>query len=381
MKVSGIIAEFNPLHNGHKYIIDVMKQSSDCTVAVISSSFVQRGEPAFFSKFARANTALKSGIDLVAELPCHWSCSFAENFAIGGVSLLKELSVSDIFFGTECDDINTLKNIAELDIDVSNKLKSGVTFAKMRQNEIENALGNAAATASAMPNNNLAIEYIKACKTLDFAPKLNPVMRQGVGHDDKNTAERFCSASYLRDNISELQNFVPKSAYNIFKNELARKTYINYEKYQNAVLTFLRRQQDFSYLPELSEGIENRLKKAILKSLSYDELLANIKTKRYTLARVRRLLASAFLRLDNRFCKQPVPYINVLAASKKGLLLLSKISNTSDLPLVIAGKVNKTLDNSTKMLLNKEREISDIYFSLTNGVMPCGTDSTVGIIK
>ena len=98
MKVSGIIAEFNPLHNGHKYIIDVMKQSSDCAVAVISSSFVQRGEPAFFSKFARANTALNSGIDLVAELPCHWSCSFAENFAIGGVSLLKELSVSDIFF-------------------------------------------------------------------------------------------------------------------------------------------------------------------------------------------------------------------------------------------------------------------------------------------
>ena len=383
MKVSGIIAEFNPFHNGHKYIVDSAKKTSDCIIAIISGNYVERGTPAYFSKFIRAKAAIENGVDLVIELPSPWSTSFAQNFAIGGVSLLKELKVDNIVFGCESDELNKLEKIAANDNFVFDKDFKG-TYASARQQAIETNLGKEYSILLETPNNNLAIEYIKAAKFLRFDTKFIAIKRLGVGHDDDIVTDNIASASKTREmlqNGENIDSFVPDSANKIYTTALENKEYLSEEKFNNAVISQLRRFNNFKELPELSEGIENRLEKAILKASNYNELLDLIKTKRYTLARVRRLVLNAFLGIDSSWLHKEVPYINVLGFSKTGEKYLKEVSDSLSKPLIFSMKPNIPLDKEAELLLNKECERNDIYMSLLQTAQPCKSDYTHKLIK
>lgn len=383
MKSSGIIAEFNPFHNGHKYIVDSAKRESDCVVAVISGNYVQRGTPACFSKFVRAKAAIESGVDLIIELPSPWSTSFAQNFAIGGISILKELNVDNIVFGCENNELEKLEKIAKNDNFDFDKTFKG-TYAGARQQAVENALGKEYSKLLESSNNNLAIEYIKAANYLNFKTKFKPIKRIGAEHDGDKATENIASASKIRElltNNNGYKNFVPESAYKIFESALKSNEYFSYEKFSNAIISQLRKRDVFTTLPELSEGIENRLKKAVQHASNYDELLDSIKTKRYTLARVRRLVLSAFLDMDCCWLHEEVPYLNVLGFSKVGEMYLKEISKWLKKPLVFSMKPSKSLDKKTNLLLNKECERNDVFMSLLHNSLPCKSDYINGIIK
>ena len=383
MKASGIIAEFNPFHNGHKYIVDIAKCNSDCVVAVISGNYVQRGSPAFFNKFIRTTAALNCGVDLVIELPSPWSASFAQNFATGAISILKELSVSEVYFGAECDNLEKLKNIALID-DIKPDVSYKGTYATARQLSITNKLGSEYSDILNGSNNNLGIEYIKAANKLSYMVNFIPVKRVGSAHDSDITSGNFSLGSHIRDIILSdniALNYVPEECRTLYKQAIKNKEYISDTKFSNAVISYLKRKSDFTILPELSEGIENRLKKAISISNQYDELLQNIKTKRYTLARVRRLVLSAFLDLDNYWTHKEVPYLNILGFTKRGEKYLKQCSSGSTKPLVFSNKPSTPLSTEVNKLLNNECIRNDIYMSMLESPIESGSDYTFGIIK
>lgn len=383
MKATGIIAEFNPFHNGHKYLVDSAKAKSDCVIAVISGNYVQRGSPAYFSKFIRAKAAIQNGVDLVVELPSPWSTSFAQNFAIGGVSILKALDVDNIVFGCEDDDLEKLKAIANNDDFQFDKDFNG-TYASARQQALEAKLGKEYSTLLNTPNNNLAIEYIKAANSLDFKPEFTIIKRIGVGHDEDIVTDKIASASKIREmliNQENVSDFVPKDACEIYTLAIKNGECLCNEKLSFCLISQLRKFNNYKNLPELSEGIENRLKKAIRIATNYQELLDLIKTKRYTLARVRRLVLSAFLEIDCNWLHKEVPYLNILGFGKVGEKYLKEVSKNLEIPLIFSMKSNKPLEKDTEMLLNKECERNDVYMSLLQDSKPCKSDYTYGIIK
>ncbi len=387
MQICGIIAEFNPFHNGHQYIINKSKTDDNCILSVMSGNYVQRGEPALLSKFTRAEAALNCGVDLVIELPSPWSCSCAQNFAYGAVSLLKNCSVDNLFFGSESGDVEVLQSIAKVDKELEltdQDLKSGKTYAKIRQDKLTNILGSSFRKHLNGSNNNLAVEYLKAMLDLKCDFITNTIKRFGAGHDSRETTQNICSATYLREIIcknGDYEAYLPDVVSTLYRECITNGKYIDYTLYEKSVVSHLRRLDDFSDLPDISEGIDNKLKKELKTATSLNDLAEAIKSKRYTLARVRRLLLSAYLDLDNSWFLKEVPYINVLGFTKKGELALKQIAEATDLPIIVSCKPNKTLDEKTKLLLNKECIRNDVYMSLLRNPSPCGLDYTRGLIK
>lgn len=331
MAVTGIIAEFNPLHNGHKRLIDEAKYGDNTVAAVISGNFVQRGECAAFEKGVRAKFALKCGVDIVAELPVLWSMSTAQNFATGGVWQLYSLGCDEIIFGSECGDIEKLSRAADtlcsdkFFSSLTQNVNGAVTFAAAR----EAAAAELGADVEVLrnPNDNLGIEYIIAAKKMNLPLKFRCVKRQGAAHDSRCISGDFVSSSYIRNeltkgNLAFAEKFMPVVLHGI----LNEKDVADGSKLETAILANLRTKtaKDFARLPDISEGLENRLEFAIRAAKSLDELHSRLKSKRYTLSRVRRLVLSAFLGFDNAFFMRTPPYVRLLGASDKGIDTLSK---------------------------------------------------------
>ncbi len=387
MQICGIVAEFNPFHNGHSYIINKIKDENNCVLAVMSGNYVQRGEPALFDKFTRTKAALSEGVDLVIELPSPWACSCAQNFSFGAVSLLKECKVDKIAFGSELGNSKLLTEIAKTDLDLKidkTSLKSGQTYAQIRQKLLCDLLGKECEDVLEGANNNLGIEYIKSCILQNFSPVIETIERSGATHDSLQTCDNIASATYLRKQINNgifPISFIPESGVLLYENCINTGKFLDYKLFQKLTITQLRRINDFSKLPDISEGLDNKIKNEIRNTGTYQELLEAIKSKRYTLARIRRIILAAFLDIDSQYFLKPVPYINVLGFSKKGEIALKQIANTTSLPIIISCKASKTLDNETEILLNNECRRNDIYMSMLYTPEPCGSDYTNGIIK
>ena len=331
MAIKGIIAEFNPLHNGHKRLIDEAKKDGDTVAAVISGNFVQRGECAILEKSERAKCALMCGVDIVAELPVLWSMSTAQNFALGGVWQLYALGCEEIVFGSECGDIGALTRTADILCSdaffkkLSKRVNCAITFAAAR----EEAAGELGADLSLFknPNDNLGIEYIIAAKKLNLPLKFSCIKREGAAHDSRCVSGDFVSASYIRDelrrgDIAFAERFMP----GVLHGAVDISDIADTARLERAILAVLRTKEegDFAALPDLSEGLDNKLLFAVRAAKSYAELEARLKSKRYTLSRVRRLILSAFLGLDNAFFMRTPPYVRLLGASEKGLAELKR---------------------------------------------------------
>lgn len=385
MKTVGIVAEYNPFHTGHLYHIENSRRlvgpnpdgSPPAVIAVISGNFVQRGDFAILNKHARAEAACASpsGPDLIIELPTPYACSTAEKFSSSAVQLLNACGVvTHISFGSEAGETESLTKIAEhLDSDefreaLSEELLKGNLFAKSRQNAVAKGLGKLADIMSS-PNNILGIEYIRALNSLGSNIKPVTMKRIGVGHDATFSEEEVASASYIRSMINRgeaysAMRYIPGGSIEVYLRELARGAGpINLSMNDALVLGQLRRLSvtDYEKLPDVSEGLHYRIYNAVKSARSVEEAADAAKTKRYTHARIRRILMCAYLGITSEDSETPPPYIRVLAFNDKGRSLLRQMNKKSTLPIIIKPSEAKNLSAEAVRIFDLESLATDLY--------------------
>lgn len=397
-KTAGIVAEFNPFHNGHALLLKKTREAGfSHIVVVMSGNYTQRGEAACMLKEARTRMALSCGADLVIELPLPWAVSSAENFAFGAVSLLNALGCVDaLSFGSECGNANLLTRCAERlpELDGSSELakllRQGYSFPKARAL----ALGKDENLAGLLdnPNDTLGIEYIKALKRLGSPIEPFVVERIGARHDgspalggDVMTA----SASYLRsvlnsDDPLRAKDYIPKSAAEILEKELSEfRAPFQSSRAEILILSQLRRLSvdDIKSLPDVSEGLENRILRAIRGACSLDELYAAIKSKRYTLARIRRIILCAYLGVDCSFTAAPPPYIRVLGFNARGQQILQRAKKSAVLPIVTRHADFAGLDGALRSIYELECRATDLYALCLPRALPCGLEQKFKTVR
>lgn len=396
MKIGGIVAEYNPFHNGHRYQLEKSKELGELThvVAVLSSNYVQRGETSLVSKWARAEMAVRNGADLVIELPVLWSTSYAQRFALGGVSLLDALGCVDVLsFGSECGDIdelieckNALKSEA-VDEKIKENLEYGLSYATARAEALRTVCGNRFFDLLEGANNTLGIEYLNALDKLESDIVPMTIKRTGASHDSIMRSENFASASEIRrlmlQNNSEWERYVPQSVVDIYNRErenlLAPCTN---SKLEFSILCCMRQldAEDIALAPDVSEGIEYRIHDAALKASSLDELYQLAKTKRYSHARIRRIVLHAFMGIKESDYRKNPPYIHVLAMNDSGKEILKEAKEKAKLPIITKASDFDELDEYGKHVFNLEDMCTDVYSLSSPVILPCGREKTNGII-
>lgn len=396
MKTGGIIAEYNPFHNGHKYQIEKAKELGELThvAAVMSSNYVQRGETALLSKWARAEMAVRNGVDLVIELPTLWSTSYAQRFAMGGVSLLNALGCVDtLVFGSECGDIDELSACRDAISSeaVEEKLKEnldyGLSFASARAEALRSVCGNKFFDILDGANNTLGIEYLNALVNLKSKIKPMTVKRMGANHDSVMRSENFASASEIRrlilENNSEWERYVPQSVVDIYKREKENLTApCCNSKLEFSILCCMRQlsAEAIALSPDVSEGIEYRIHDAALKASSLEELYSIAKTKRYSHARIRRIVLHSFMGFTTEDYKANPPYIHVLAMNDNGKEILKQAKDSASLPIVTKASDFDELDEYGKHVFSLEDMCTDVFSLSSPVILPCGREKTNGII-
>lgn len=356
----------------------------------MSSCFVQRADVSILSKSARVKAALASGVDLVLELPVVYSMAPAEIFAKAGIFLASSLGViKTICFGSESNDLNELKTIANVTLSedfkttIKNYLKLGVSYPKANSLTLKEILKKEVLVNS--PNDTLAVEYIKAAKMLGFHFNFCTIKRS-VNHDEKSANLNTASSSYIRKLILEkneaYKNLIPKPVSEIIdleiKNKRAPASINNLER---AILLKLRsaKKEDFLKIPGVSEGLENRIYSCTKECTTLNDLCDKIKTKRYTHARVRRIILSYLTGITKKIQSENPSYIRVLGFNKEGEQLI-KLSKPK-LPLVVNSKDIAKLSSGAKKLFEIESNAEDIFALSTPKVLKCGLAYTNGIIK
>ncbi len=380
----GIIAEFNPLHTGHAYLLSKARQLGS-VVCVISGNFVQRGDVAVVSKEVRAKSALLCGADLVAELPVFWSMSTAQNFALGGVSALVSLGCDTLLFGSECGEIEPLLKIAdilkteEFSNELNRRLNSGITFAKARQEAVEHLGGEKGILEG--PNNNLGIEYIIAARSLGADLTFKTIKRRGADHNSRDIKE-FVSATLLREALQNgdtklSADYIPQSIRYLYENTA------NIKKLDTAVMAALRlkTKEELKALPDLSEGMENKLFSSIRVATTPEELYNTLKVKRYPMSRIRRLVLSAFLGFNSSFFMKPLPYVRILGINSEGERLLRLAKKSSPIPVITRIGELETLDSNSKRVFAAECRATDIFNLALKNPQQCGTEYTFKLIR
>jgi predicted nucleotidyltransferase len=387
-KCFGIVAEFNPFHNGHALLCRAAReQGAQAIVAVMSGHVVQRGEIAIADKTIRIRAALLGGVDLVLELPLPWAMATAQRFAYGAVSILQQIGIVDtLCFGSECGDMDLLRRAAkavdsgETDPIIREFLAQGRTYASARQLAVEQLYGQELASCLAAPNNALAIEYLRQAARLEWDIEALTIRRAGSGHDSNTPEGNIASASYLRgfNDPAEWREFVPAAILPIYTEAQQQGVLpIRPDVLELAILSHLRRlsPHDLAALPDLSEGIENRLYKAIRASTSLQELMEKTKTKRYTLARIRRLILAAFLGVTRQDGEGQPPYLHVLGFNATGAALL-RDRKGSGLPCHTSLAKLAGQNPHCQRIAHLEATAGDIIRLAAPQKRPCGEDFT-----
>lgn len=387
-KVLGIIAEYNPFHNGHFYHLNHSKElsNSDYVVCVISGNFVQRGNTSIINKWSKTQMALLNGADLVIELPTIYAISSAENFAYGAIKILDSLNIVDtVSFGSELCDINTLNKIANIFYDepkeyinlLTLELKKGLSFPKARENAVLQYLNNFDSYSNILskPNNVLAIEYLKSLRKL--RSKISPmaIKREKVYYNDNFVVDEYASATAIREllkhsDFDSIRKVIPNSSYSILKDEIDNgRLVLDLSRFEKEILYILRKMSvsDIAKLPDVSEGLENAIKNAANSCNTLYELLNILHSKRYTQSRLQRILLYALIGITKRdisLSKKYAPYIRVLGFNDKGQDLLSDICRKNP-KLSVVTSVKKFMDESTnkfqKDMLEKDIMATNIY--------------------
>ena len=378
MAVAGIITEYNPLHRGHMLQMARTRELLGGETAIIcamSGSFVQRGDFALVRKHARAEAAVRSGADLVLELPLPWAVSSAEGFADGGVQVLAATGlVTHLSFGSECGDASMLQAAAavldsgEYREELRRRLDAGMSYAACRQAAAEALLGSERAALLAQPNNNLGVEYCRALARQGSDIQPVTVLRQGAAHDGE-AVDGIASASAVRTLIrggqeeQALALMAPAMA-EIYRREAAAgRAPVLAETCERAVLARLRSmtESEFAALDEGGEGLANRFRAAAQSAATLTELLDTVKTKRYAYARLRRMALWAYLGITPAQRPERVPYLRVLAANERGRALLSQMKKTAALPVITKPAQGRQLPEEAAQIFALEARATDLY--------------------
>lgn len=338
--ICGIIAEYNIFHNGHKYLIDEVKKNADAVVAVMSGSFVQRGDVAIADKWSRAKMALLGGADLVLELPVCYALNAAPNFATGAVSTLNALGVIDtIAFGSESGDTDNLMCAANLleneDLDKSETVKKYMAEGMNYPSAISMAYkGEINSDLLSMPNNILAVEYIRSIFHTGSSIKPIAIKRKLSKHDGSEINDGFASASKIREMIFRGENVSSLIPYNL--SEITSVIPYSISALDSAIIAKLRtsKPHKIAEINEVCEGLENRIIGAAMECDSFSALCEQVKNKRYTMSKIRRIIIASLIGFTKDIYK-PVPdYIRVLGMNKKGMEILKNSKKICTVPII-----------------------------------------------
>ena len=403
-RVLGIIAEYNPFHNGHMYHLQKAKEQSGAQycICVMSGNFVQRGNTSIVNKWKKAEMALLNGVDLVIELPTIYSVASAEGFSLGAIKLLNNLKIVDaISFGTETSDFAALNNISSIVNEepmkyksiLNSELKKGLSFPKARENALMLYLNDNKRYDNILntPNNILAIEYLKALKKIKSTIQPIPVKREKVYYNDNVIVDEFASATAIRkllknEEFSEIRKVVPKSTYQILEKETELgNVVLDLSRYEKEIIYNLRRMtiSEIAELPDVNEGLEHSLKNAANYSNDITNLINIVKTKRYTVTRIQRILICALLGITKRdvgMAKKTEPYIRVLGFNEKGKELISRINKQNPKATVITSvKKFQDKNNNNKNSKIYKRLLDIDIFSTNVYTMACKSESLANL--
>ena len=386
-KVLGIIAEYNPFHNGHLLHLTKSKEETgaEYSICIMSGNFVQRGNTSIVNKWVKTEMALKSGIDLVLELPTVYSISSAENFAEGAIKLLNSLKIVDtVSFGSENSDIDILNRFSGILYEepkqyvefLNEELKKGLSFPKARENAILLYLNDQKySNILNQPNNTLAIEYLKALKKYKSHIMPITIKREKAFYNSNCIVDEYASATAIRNMIvnnqfNDIRKVMPRLAYDLLMQEIENKQYvIDISKFEKEILYSIRRLStaDLKKFPEVNEGLENSIKNAANSCNTLAELINIIKTKRYTQTRIQRILLYILLNItkkDMYISRKTVPYARILGYSQKGKALISEIYKANP-KIALITSVKNFFDSSNnktyKHMLNKDVLATNIY--------------------
>lgn len=355
MNTVGIVAEYNPFHNGHKYHLEESKKqtNSQYSICVMSGNFTQRGEPAVFDKWTRASIAVQNGVDLVIELPTVFAVNSAEFFAGNAVRLLNALGiVNSICFGAENADLPLLTQIANAENDKNfslifqKNLHQGISYPSALCNTIHTLYSIDKAILNE-PNNILAIEYLKAIEKFNCKINPFPLKRAFANYHDTEILHEIASATSIRKYIYSNKLRATKKAlssitYDIIKAELeSNRSLLNLDNFSTLILPqlFLSNSIKLSQIAALSEGLENKLIKTALHTTSITQLLSTLKTKRYPLTRLQRIIIQIMLNITkpnmDTYQKHGPLYARILAFNTNGRKLLKILNTTCSLPIII----------------------------------------------
>ena len=357
MKI-GIIAEFNPLHNGHLYLINKIKEKYEdaSIILVLSGNYTQRGIPSIIDKWKKTELSLKLGIDLVVELPFPFSTQSADYFAYGATTLLNYLKVDKLIFGSESNDIKVLEKIVDAQKDdkfntlVKLYCKSGYNYPTALSLSLEELTNEKVTT----PNDLLGISYIKAIKENNYSIEVETIKRTNNYHEEELEKD-ISSATSIRKALKEeidISNQVPKIEL-YYLNELHYiDDYFNIIKYK--IIT----EEDLSIYQTVDKEIVKKLKKEILNSNNIDEFIKRIKTKRYTYNKISRMLLHILTNFTKEKAKKfnKISYIRVLGINNTGRNILNSIKKDIEIPII--SKITKEKDS----MLEYELEVDKIYY-------------------
>ena len=363
-RVVGIIAEYNPFHNGHMYHLEEAKKKAEAnySIVVMSGNFTQRGDTSIINKWAKTYMALCGGADLVLELPTVYATSSAENFASGAIKILESLKIVDaVAFGTETEDIGALNNIANVLVEepkrfttmLNHELKRGISFPEARENALMMYLNDIKKYANVVKgaNNILAIEYLKAMKKQKSTIMPIAIKREKVYYNDSKIIDDFASSTGVRKlldkhEFKEIKKVIPRTSYQILEQEFKKgDTIINLNKFEKEIIYTLRKMtvSEIAELPDVSEGLENLIKDSVSKCNTLRELIQNIKSKRYTQTRIQRILLHALLGINKKIMedsKKIIPYT-------KGKQLMSGIAKANP-KIEMITSVKKYIEDNLK---------------------------------
>ena len=376
----GIIAEYNPFHNGHLYQIQKAKEltGADTVIAVMSGNFTQRGDTSLINKFEKAKIALQNEVDIVIELPTIYSISSAENFALGGIKILNEIGNIDyLVFGIEEENLEKLQAIADVLVNeddefkrnIKEELDKGNSYPKAREIVLKKVLSSEnVENIMQKPNNILAIEYLKALKTTNSKIKPFAIKRKNTMHNDENINENYASGTYIRklfieNNFNEIKKVVPKYTYERLLELKNQGTYVSsINDFSDIVIYKIRTmtKEEISQIADVNEGLENSIKLASTTCKTIDEIIDKVSTKRYTKTRISRILTYILLDITKSEMEQSKnanQYIRVLGINKKCEGILKTINNNK----LITSLKKFEENNRENQLLNIDKKATEIY--------------------
>lgn len=395
MNLLGLIVEYNPFHNGHKYHLEKSKEITNAThtVAIMSGSFLQRGEPALFDKYTRAEIAVKNGVDLVIELPTLYACQSAEIFSHGAVATLNSLNcVNSLCFGSEEGNIDILQTISEIlvkepsdfKITLKNFLDEGIVFPVARskalyeyiknnhllelsEDELQQVLNSS--------NNILGIEYIKSLIKLNSSIKPYTITRIASKYNSTDIESNICSATAIRNSLKDntdlklIENVVPLHTFNEINHKINTNfnPVFDYMFYDLLSSTIIRDVDNLTKYFEVNEGIENKIYSNVFTSKNLEELINSTKSKRYTMTKIKRTLNNILLGINRDDVIKVkdldrVPYIRILAFNNKGREIIKKIKTSSDIEIITKfSKISHVDDPIFDTLIKYDLKSSNMY--------------------